>query len=453
MNQALEKRYGLWTAVSMVVGVVIGSGVFFKAEKILAATNGDLTTGIIAWLIGGAIMVSCAYVFALLATKYSKVNGIVDYAEAALGETFGYIVGWFMATMYYPTLTAVLAWISAKYTSIILGFDNPDTGVETFLLAGFFMVAIYALNALAPKLAGRFQVSTTVIKIIPLALIAVVGVVKGFSSGQTMENFTATITGDVTGNPLLTSVVATAFAYEGWIIATTINAELKDPKKNLPKALMIGTTFVVGIYVLYFIGINGALPVQDLMAGGEDTVQLAYSTLLGSTFGSLLFVFVTISCIGTLNGLTLGNARGFYSLAARGMGPAPKVFKQVDGHTGIPTNSAVMALLVSAFWLVVWYGNFAGWLPNDNFFDISELPIVAMYLLYIPIFIFVLRNMKELNVFNRYVMPLVAIAGSAFMLFAAYKSHGNNVFYFLALWVVFTAVGLAFKGKAQDNLE
>ena len=86
MNNELEKKYGLPTAICMVVGVVIGSGVFFKAEAVLNKTGGNMPLGILAWLIVGAIMIVCSYVFATMATKYSKVNGLVDYAEATMGD-------------------------------------------------------------------------------------------------------------------------------------------------------------------------------------------------------------------------------------------------------------------------------------------------------------------------------------------------------------------------------
>jgi amino acid transporter len=95
MENELQKKYGLITAIAMVIGIVIGSGVFFKAEKVLVATGGDLPQGILAWGIGGVIMIVCAYVFAIMATRYEKVNGVVDYAEAALGVKYGYFVGWF----------------------------------------------------------------------------------------------------------------------------------------------------------------------------------------------------------------------------------------------------------------------------------------------------------------------------------------------------------------------
>ena len=102
MDQQLTKKYGLLTAIAMVVGIVIGSGVFFKAEKVLTATGGDLPLGILAWVIGGVIMISCAYTFAVMATRYEYVNGIVDYAEATMGKSYGYYVGWFMTMIYYP---------------------------------------------------------------------------------------------------------------------------------------------------------------------------------------------------------------------------------------------------------------------------------------------------------------------------------------------------------------
>ena len=202
MENELQKKYGLITAIAMVIGIVIGSGVFFKAEKVLVATGGDLPQGILAWGIGGVIMIVCAYVFAIMATRYEKVNGVVDYAEAALGVKYGYFVGWFMAVIYYPSITSVLAWVSARYTCVLLGWDI--VGPEAMAISGFYLVGIYALNALSPKLAGKFQVSTTAIKLIPLVLMAVVGTIASLRSGILVSNFTSGVIADVTSsNPLL----------------------------------------------------------------------------------------------------------------------------------------------------------------------------------------------------------------------------------------------------------
>ncbi|MEG0134243.1 MAG: APC family permease, partial [Clostridium sp.] len=375
MEKGLEKKYGLGMAIAMVIGIVIGSGVFFKAEKVLTATGGDLPTGILAWVIGGLIMIVCAYVFSIMATRYEKVNGIVDYAEMALGSKYGYMIGWFMTTIYYPSLTGVLAWVAARYTCVLIGWDIA--GPQAMVIAGLFLISSYAINALSPKLAGKFQVSTTVIKLIPLVLMAVVGTIAGISNGVLVQNFTSGAIAEVKGNPLFTAVVATAFAYEGWIIATSINAELKNAKKNLPLALTFGTTFIVIIYILYYIGLAGTVENSVMMAGGETGAKLAFSKVFSSAGGSVLFVFVVISCLGTLNGLMLGCTRGMYSLAARNMGPSPKIFKSIDETTGMPTNSAIVGLLLSCLWLVYFYGAnlTTPWFGVFSF-DSSELPIV-----------------------------------------------------------------------------
>lgn len=442
MEKTLEKRYGLSTAIAMVVGIVIGSGVFFKAEKILDATGGDLPLGILAWALGGLIMIICAYVFATMATKYEKVNGVVAYAEATMGSKYGYFVGWFMASIYYPTLGGVLSWVSARYTCVLLGFDI--TGPECMILAAFFLIGIYALNTLSPTLAGKFQVCSTVIKIIPLVLMAIVGIIFGLRNGILLQNFTSGVITDVKGNPLFTAVVASAFAYEGWIIATSINAELKNAKKNLPIALTFGTIFVVALYIAYYIGLAGTVENRVIMEGGETGAKLAFATVFTNVGGVLMFVFVVISCLGTLNGLMLGCTRGIYSLAARNEGPKPEIFKTIDEHTSMPVNSSVIGLLFCMMWLVYFYG--ANLVPTPWFgsfsFDSSELPIVTIYAMYIPIFVMFMVKEKSFNAFKRFITPGLAVCACIFMLIAACYAHGIAVLFYLIFFAVIMLIGM-----------
>ncbi len=446
MSNKLDKRYGLLTAIAMVIGIVIGSGVFFKAEKVLKATGGNLLLGIIAWIIGGIIMISCAYTFAVMATKYEYVNGVVDYAEAAIGKTYGYYVGWFMAVIYYPTLTSVLAWVSARYTCVLFGFSI--TGGECMTIACLYLIGAFAINSLSPVLAGKFQVSTTIIKLIPLLLMAVVGTIVGLSNGMTVTNFTTVVENVDTFSGLFTAVVATAFAYEGWIIATSINAELKDAKKNLPRALIGGTFAIMLVYILYYIGLAGAVSNEVMMAGGEAGAKLAFETVFSSIGGSLIFVFVIISCLGTLNGLMLGCTRGLYSIAVRGMGPKQEVFKQVDNITNMPTNSSVIGLLFCGIWLLFFYGaNLTDSWFGFFSFDSSELPIVTIYAMYIPIFIMMIKKEKELSIFKRFIMPIVSICGCIFMMIAACFAHRIAVVAYLIVFAVVMIIGVVFANK------
>ncbi len=447
MENGLQKKYGLLTAIALVVGIVIGSGVFFKAEKILVATGGNLPMGILAWFVGGLVMVACAYNFAVMATKYEYVNGIVDYAEVTTGKKYGYAFGWFLTLIYYPCITSVLAWVSARYTCVLLGFSI--TGGECMVIAGVYMIGSYALNTLAPVISGKFQVTTTVIKLIPLLLMALFGTIKGFSSGLLIENFTTIAVQETTGNPFFAAVVASAFAYEGWIIATSINAELKDAKKNLPIALVAGTLIIVAVYILYYIGLAGAVENSIMMENGETGARIAFEAIFTKAGGTLLFVFVVISCLGTLNGLMLGVSRGMYSLAARGVGPKCETFVQVDKITNMPNNSAVFALLICMLWLAYFYGANLAATPLFGIFsfDSSELPIVAVYAMYIPIFINYMKISSERNAFKKYFPPLFASAGCIFMVISAIYSHGTDVIFFLIVYAVIMAIGFLFYKK------
>lgn len=448
----LKKKYGLLTAICMVVGIVVGSGVFFKAEAILNHTGGNLKLGILAWIIGGIIMIVCAYAFAIMATKYEKVNGVVDYADAMIGEKYGYVIGWFLSTIYYPTLTMALAWLSARYTLVLIfGSDADITGGLCFVLTALYLIGSFALNSLSPILSGKFQVSTTFIKLVPLLLMAVAGTIYGLTKGHTIENFTTVVNEIPTSTAIFKAVCATCFAYEGWIIATSINAEIKDAKKNLPKALIIGSFIIVAIYVLYYVGLAGAVPNAEMMANGQAGAKNAFATVFGNVMGTGIFVFVIISCLGTLNGLMLGCSRGMYSLASRGRGPAPKVFNMVDKHTNMPTNSSVICLLLCAAWLFFFYcsqmSDFSEKLGMFAF-DPTELPIVTIYPFYIPIF-FKMMLSKDFKGFQRFVAPVLAIAGSIFMVIAAFQAHAKMIPGYLIIFVVIMAIGMGCMKKKK----
>ena len=150
----MEKRYTLPVAIALVVGTVIGSGVFFKAEAVLTKTGGNLSVGILAFIIMGVVMIISACTFGVVAQSHEGVEGLVGYASASCGKWYGYYVGWFMAVIYYPSLVSVLSWLPARYFGVLMGWDDPVVGGRTMMLAGVFMVVTYTMNALAPKLAG-----------------------------------------------------------------------------------------------------------------------------------------------------------------------------------------------------------------------------------------------------------------------------------------------------------
>lgn len=461
--EKLEQKYGLPTAICMVVGTVIGSGVFFKAQNVLNATGGNMSLGVAAWIITGLLMIICSLQFAQMATKYEKVSGVVDYAEATCGKGYAYYLAWFMVNIYYPGMTSVLAWVSARYFGVLFGWSLVSA--EVLALSGFFLVASYAMNALSPKLAGKFQVSATVIKLIPIILMAIVGTIAGSVNGTLPTNFAVlgVAAGGSASSGLFAAIVATVFAYEGWIVATSINAELKNPKKNLPIALVVGSLIVVAAYVFYFIGVAGGASTTELMDENLGAPQ-AFRNIFGGVGGTLLNICIVISCLGTLNGLMVGATRGMYAIAAREEGPSPKMFGQVDKATNMTTNSSVWGLFVCAAWLIYFYGaNLStGWFGYFNF-DSSELPIITIYAMYIPVFIAWMIKEKELGVWKRFILPIISIAACLFMVFAAIYAHGITpylaaaaegkfsfpVLFYLILFAVIMILGGIFRKPAK----
>ena len=447
----MEKRYTLPVAIALVVGTVIGSGVFFKAEAVLTKTGGNLSVGILAFIIMGIVMIISACTFGVVAQSHEGVEGLVGYAAASCGKTYGYYVGWFMAVIYYPSLVSVLSWLPARYFGVLMGWDDAVVGGRTMMLAGVYMIVTYTMNALAPKLAGKFAIATTIIKLIPLLLMAVVGTIVGLANGMTEFNFSNVVTEMPFTEGLFGAIVSLAFAFEGWICATSIGTELKDSKKNMPRALLIGTLIVAIVYIVYYVGLAGAVDSSVLMANGEAGAKTAFQAIFGQVAGACIFVFVVISCWGTCNGLMVAATRGIYDLAMESKSPRLAMFKNVDPSTNMAPNSAVFGLLMSVLWLLYFYFGTLLTSLGPVKFDASELPIITLYALYVPIYIALLRR-KDLSVFRGKVMPVLAILCSAFMVFAAIYSHKWDVAWYLGLFVVIESIGACFKGGKEKTV-
>ncbi len=461
MENKLKTKYNLLVAICLVVGIIIGSGAFFKAIDVLNYTSGNLVQGIFAWLASGFVMLSSASALGRMASKYQTCGGIVDYAEAMCGENYAYYVGWFMACIYCPTMVSFLAYASAKFICILLGFSQ--TGGACLAIAGTLVVLSFALNTLAPKLSGKFQISTTIIKLIPLLLMAIVGIIFGFCRGITIENIAQSA--NVTfGGGLFKAIVATSFAYEGWIVATSINSELKNSKRNLPLALFWGSIATMIIYVIYFLGLYGSANISSLQQIG---VSAGFVNIFGPIAGTILGAFAVICCLGTLNGLTVGSARALYALSSRGRGPLPEKFSQVDKSTNMPANSCIFGLVMTSLWLLYYYGAMLSpvkWFGVFSF-DSCDLPVITIYAMYIPLFINFIRKEKSENKFFRFILPILAILACLFMIFSAIMGHGVfeylqakeqglfsfPVLFYLIIFVIFMFLGYLFDCKSHQK--
>lgn len=444
----LREKYGLFMAIAMVVGSVIGSGVFFKAESISRIVRGNASVGIAAWLIGGTVMLLCLLSFALLAGKFGSEGGLAGIAEKAVGSKFAYYVGWFMATIYYPTLVSVLAWLSARYTLLFVGIEDFGGGL-CMLLSSVYLVISFAQNALFPAFSGKFQVVTTVIKLIPLVLMIVFGSLRGIETGTLTQNLSAQAAPETSFSELFSAVVASMFAYEGWIAATSIGSELKNSRKNLPLALLLGGGTVAAIYILYYVGIMGAVKSEILINYGADGIKMAFEAALGKGPASVLTAFVALSCIGALNGMMMGCGRAMYVIALQGRGPAAKLFSQITPSCGMPVASFVMGLVFGAVWLLFLFGSQISETPlfSGFSFDSSEMPIVTIYALYIPMFFMFIKKHRHEKKLRNTIVPIAGICACVFTMACAIIAHGRDVADYLFAFAAIMLVGAVFNSK------
>jgi len=443
MAEKLTRKYGLLTSICLVVGTVIGSGIFFRNEPIFRAIGGNMWIGVLAWVVGGLIALSLTYALGVLSTQHEEIDGIIGLAEVLVGEKYAYVFGWFMATMLFPALVGVLAWISGRFTVELLGLETDlFFSAQTYLFALFYLVAIYVMNALAPKLAEKFHVSCTFIKVVPLILMGIVGLAVGLSNGTTVANLSSTYVPAVEGNPFFIALISTAFAYLGWEVVISLSKEIINVKRNLPIALVVGMIIVISIYVLYFVGLFGAATVEELTSGG---VRVAFTNVFSEVGGTLLFVFIIISCLGTLNGLTTALGRSFYVLAAKQQGPKPELLSQIDKASGMPTNSMALGLLL----VVIWIGVFGAHLGGYITFPVPDLIPISFNAMVIPILVMMIVKEKKLGFINRFVSPLIAIAGATFLIYAIFYQQGMTVVHFLVVFAVVTGIGLLLKGEIQ----
>ncbi|MGG5461770.1 APC family permease [Clostridium sp. B9] len=415
-----NNKYGLFTAIGMIVGVVIGSGIFFKSDNILVATGGSISLGVLVFSIAAMGIIFGSLTISELASRNSKAGGIVTYAEESYNKSVACSFGWFHTFLYYPTLIAVVSWVTGIYTCILFGIEGT---LEIQILIGLAVIGIlFIFNVLSAKAGGYFQNASTVIKLIPLILIAVVGIAYGDPKTISPTDVT-----NMQSLGWISAIAPIAFSFDGWIVATAIGHEIKDPKKNLPKALIIAPLFILIMYIAYFIGISTFIGPEMVMELGDAHVDLAANRILGPMGAKIFIVFVIISIMGTVNGLLMGMIRLPYSLAIRGMFPKSDKISKMNEKVGIPVNSAMVGLIVVLFWVVIHYlTQKFGVLPNS---DISEISITINYVLYVFLYLKVFRMGRSgeiKGIWRGMLNPILATIGSLIILIG---SMSNPLFW------------------------
>ncbi len=445
-----KEHYGLLTATTMIIGIVIGSGIFFKSDDVLSYTGGNVGLGVLVLCIGAFSIIFGSLTLTELSIRTKKNGGFVGYYEDFISKEVACGFGWFQTFVYYPTLNAVVSWVAGIYTCSLFGIKAT---LEIQIMIGYaLMLIVYAVNILSLKLGGYFQNLSTIIKLIPLLGIAVLGAFWGVANPEIPAGIELVSKSNV-GLGWLAALAPIAFSYDGWIIATSITNEVKNPKKNMPLALIIGPLVVLAVYLLYFVGITNMLGTEYIMSTGNDAVNKAGELILGNDGGKVILIFIIISILGVVNGITLGSLRMPQALASKHMIPNAEKIDKINPRLQLSVQSCIISFLLSSVWMVIHYITQKNGLIGGG--DVSEIAIVFSYVCYTILYIKVMKMRKEgivTSYFKGIICPIFGIMGSAIMLVGGLISNPMYVLRFILFCVGVCLIGfLYYRSKKGQN--
>lgn len=424
-TNGLKKEITFFTALTVVMGTVIGSGVFFKPEAVFTAT-GTAGLGLLAWVIGGIITICGGLTAAELSASIPQTGGMVVYLRKAYGPLAGYLMGWAQTIIYFPANIAALSIIFGTQVANLFGTGNGIIIPVAIAAAAFIMF----MNFLGAKKAGSLQSLTTIGKLVPLLLIIVFGLMHDGDVQFSLLPFSPE------SSPLLTSLgsglVATMFAYDGWIHVGNIAGEMRNPKKDLPKAIVVGLTSVMAVYLLINLAYLFVMPASLLAATSTPAADVA-SIIFGEFGGKFVTIGILVSVFGAINGYTMTGIRIPYAMALNNELPFSGWFTKLNKNS-IPVNGGVLTIAVSVIMI------FSG-----QFNQLTDMLIFVIWLFYIMVFVavFVMRK-REPGLERPYKVPLypfipiVAIVGGLYIVLNTLFTQPLNS----GIGILLTAIGL-----------
>ena len=339
-NTKLKRSMGLWMATALVVGNMIGSGVFLLPAS-LAGTAGPIS--MFGWVFTGAGAILLALVFAGLGRALPRTGGPYAYAKRAFGDFIGFQTAW----GYWIAAWAGNAAIAVAFVGYLAVFW-PQVGTEKLLgaLVGIGVIwLVTAINVLGARESGRVQLVTTVLKFVPLAVIGIVGLFFVHGGNYTPFSPHGTSIG------LLSSTAAlTLWAFIGLESATVPAEEVKDPERTIPRATILGTVLATVVYIVATVSIMGIIPTNELAASTSPFADAA-GQIFGGGWDKVIALVALVSTFGALNGWILIQGRVPLAAAQDGMFPAP--FARVSGKRNTPVFGLVVSsVLVTALMLM-----------------------------------------------------------------------------------------------------
>ena len=427
-NTKLKKDLGVSAAMSIVVGCVIGAGVFFKPFAIYQATGGAPGMGMLAWIFGGLASLLGALTFAEVAVMIPKTGGMVAYLGDVFDEKVGFLAGWMQTIIFYPAFLAGYGVTVGEELAAYLGpqFELP--------IAIALIILLVAVNTLGSKTAANIQVVSTVCKLIPLFLLMIFGFILGSGDNPIFTPMVGE--GKSTGAVLGSTLLAVLFAFEGWTNVGAIAGEMKNPGKDMPRAIVGGVSIIMAVYFVINMAYLWVIPASEMMNISSPAAAVAMK-IFGPVGGTLIKVGIIISVIGAANGFLMSGSRVAFHLADTGTLPCSKVLAKLNGNQ-VPANSIILIGFLAALYALI-----------GEFNLLTDLAVFSCWIFYTLTFACVIKLRKtHPDAERKYkvpmypVIPLLAIASGLYVVVSQLFLSGSKATIMSLCSIAITLIGL-----------
>ena len=440
MSQKLQKSLGLSAALSTVIGMVIGGGVFFKPQAVYTLTGGAPGLGMIAWFIAGVLTITAGLTAAEVSAAIPKTGGMMVYIEEIYGKKLGMLTGWMQSVLFVPATIAAIAVMFGNQTCLLLGL-NENLIIPITI---FTILFICFLNTLGSKTSGMIQTISTIAKLVPLFIIVVFGFIKGNGNNSI---FTPIVAENLSPMSIIGQVlIAILFAYDGWINVGALAGEMKDPGKDLPKAIVGGLSITMAVYIAINLAYLWVLP-ADQIANFANPASAVAEVIFGQIGGKVVTVGILISVFGCANGYLLTGPRVLYTLGQQKSILGYKAIGSLNKND-VPANATlIMGILASLYAL------------SGQFNLLSDLSMFAVWSFYVLTFVGVIKLRKtQPNLHRPYkvplypIIPITAILGGSFVVLNQLLFAGMTNTLISLGGVVITLIGLPIYNLAQKQV-
>ncbi len=312
MEQKLQRKVGLWTAIALSVGTTVGAGIFTSVSEVATASGCAVIT-ILAFLIGGIIMIPQNMVMAEMATAYPEDGGHYVYIKHAGWKKLAFLLGWTTFWGNDTTAIAVVALAGAQYIAFLIPMS--DLAVKLVAVAAILIFMLIHIRSVEGG--GKLQTVITVVKLLPFVLLIGVGFLYLKPELISEPAAAGASTGVVA---LLAGISATSWSFDGMGACCYMTGEIKDPKKTMPRALIGSVLFIIALYVLLTFVVTGIMPFDELAASSAPLADAASSLpMIGKASGVFVAVAGTIVTMAACSGTVMFQPRLEYQMAEDGL--------------------------------------------------------------------------------------------------------------------------------------